>query len=496
MFTRKKGGAPGEKVDVGRAIGEMDTDVLKQVGGAAAEAGVKEGRKKMGYLKRMAMDKVADKVSGKAVLSEAETARREQGMAPLLAELKRQKEHTTLVSSAMEKQCEAGLPAALSIQEIANACPNQARTLVSQVCGSVAGLQKLYVMSMNQNVLGPIEEAAGVINTARMAKENYYEVRQVHDRALATFQGLQAKTESVKPDKLEKHQAAIADAKAKWEAATAAYNDSEAALKNAMSMATHKKGEVDKLVLKAVVEAELTEQSGIGESFAPVEAEIAKARAAAEAYAADCADKKAKLCDTSRYPTVGLATASVEDAQSAAAADEAEAVLSPTTPADDDEQGEDEPNPAAALAGSDVPMVDDPMAAAQPVKPPRPGSQTSSPTAGGGGGGELMEVSIAKGPKGFGFSTDDEGVITGAGGAAADAGVPAGSRIVAVGGVSVGSKADIIAQLHALALVRGRELRKRRAKELGPEVTSVQFTLKLSSAFGSAGAPADGNVAI
>jgi|EP01043_Picozoa_sp_COSAG02_P001414 hypothetical protein len=421
----------------------------------------------MGYLKRMAMDKVADKVSGKATLSEAETERREQVMAPMLAGLKQQKEHTNVVSTALQKHCNAGLPAALAIQELANACPNQARTLVSQVCGSVAGLQKLYVMSLNQNVLGPLEEAGEVINAAREAKENYYEQRQVHDRSLASFQGLQGKTEGIKPDKLEKHQAAMTDAKAKWEAATAAYNEAEAALKNAMNLATHKKGEVDKLVLKAVVEAELTEQAGIGESFQPVEAEIAKARDAAEAFAADCADKKQKLCNPSSYPTVGLATAAVEDAQAAAAADEAESVLSPTTPTDADEPDPYEANPMVTAAAAGGAIVDDPASALA--------SGSSAPA----GGADLKEVTIQKGPRGFGFSTDDEGVITGAGGPAADAGVPAGSRIVAVAGVAVGSKPEIIAQLRAL----------------GSDVVEVQFTLQLSSAFGSAGADG-GNVAI
>ena len=421
----------------------------------------------MGYLKRMAMDKVADKVGGKATLSEAENERREQVMAPMLATLKQQKEHTNRVSGALQKHCNAGLPAALAIQELANACPNQARTLVSQVCGSVAGLQKLYVMSLNQSVLGPLEEAIGVIGTAREAKENYYEQRQVHDRALASFQGLQGKTESVKPDKLEKHQAAMTDAKAKWEAATAGYNEAEAALKNAMNLATHKKGEVDKQMLKAVVEAELTEQAGIGESFQPVEAEIAKARDQAEAFAADCAAKKAKLCDPSSYPTVALATSAVEDAQAAAEADEAESVLSPTTPTEVDDPGPYQDNPMVTAAAGAGALVDDPASA--------PASASSADAR----GADLKEVTIQKGPKGFGFSTDDEGVITGAGGPAADAGVPAGSKIVAVAGVAVSSKPDIIAQLRAL----------------GSDVTEVQFTLQLSRAFGNAGA-ADGNVAI
>ncbi len=44
MFARKKGGAPGEKVDVGKAIGEMDKEVLKQVGGEIAQSGKKEVR--------------------------------------------------------------------------------------------------------------------------------------------------------------------------------------------------------------------------------------------------------------------------------------------------------------------------------------------------------------------------------------------------------------------------------------------------------------------
>ena len=95
------------------------------------------------------------------------------------------------------------------------------------------------------------------------------------------------------------------------------------------------------------------------------------------------------------------------------------------------------------------------------------------------GGKSLKEVTIKKGARGFGFSTDDEGVITGAGGPAAEAGVPAGSKIVAVAGVAVSGKPDIIAQLRVL----------------GSDVVEVQFTLQLSGAFGSAGAD-DGNVAI
>jgi predicted metalloprotease with PDZ domain len=119
---------------------------------------------------------------------------------------------------------------------------------------------------------------------------------------------------------------------------------------------------------------------------------------------------------------------------------------------------------AAAAGGA---IVDDPASALA--------SGSSAPA----GGADLKEVTIQKGPRGFGFSTDDEGVITGAGGPAADAGVPAGSRIVAVAGVAVGSKPEIIAQLRAL----------------GSDVVEVQFTLQLSSAFGSAGADG-GNVAI
>eukprot|EP01043_Picozoa_sp_COSAG02_P001413 COSAG02_NODE_30_length_50867_cov_66.594331_20_plen_89_part_00 len=42
MFRSKKGGAPGEKVDVGKALGEMDKEVLKQVGGEMAQTGKKE----------------------------------------------------------------------------------------------------------------------------------------------------------------------------------------------------------------------------------------------------------------------------------------------------------------------------------------------------------------------------------------------------------------------------------------------------------------------
>ena len=459
MFSRKKGGAPGEKHDVVKAVGEMDTDVLKQIGGQAADAGKKVGKKKMGYMKRMVQEKFDEKVTGKAMLSEAETQRRETGAEPVLAVLKKQKEHVSATLSAMERQLAAGEPAALSIQELANSCPNQARTLVTQVCGSVAGLNKLYAMTINQSVLVPLEEGAASVNTAREAKETYYELRQAHDRALANFQNVQSKTDKVKPEKLEKHQQAIAEAKAKWEQSTADYNASEAALFNACAIATHKKGEVDCVVMKAVVEAELTEQAGIEDSFRPVAEEIAKARAAAQVFEADCAEKMSKLCQPG--PVVSLANASVEDALTAAAADEADSVLSPTTPTPDDDEDD------GVDAGAVLDDIDVAGAAAAPAAAAVPA------------GGSTMQVTIQKGPKGFGFSTDEEGVITGAGGAAADAGVPAGSKIVAVAGVAVGGKGEIIGQLRAL----------------GPQVTEVEFTLLLSSAYGSAGAP-DGNVAI
>ena len=73
------------------------------------------------------------------------------------------------------------------------------------------------------------------------------------------------------------------------------------------------------------------------------------------------------------------------------------------------------------------------------------------------------ELVIEKWPKGFGFSTDDDCLVTGCGGAAADAGVTVGSVIVAVAGQSVASKADIVKQ------VRG----------LPPDTTEVAFVLQV-----------------
>ena len=449
MFKRKdKSGPAGAKVDVGDAIATLDTDQLKAVGADVAQAGKKEGKKKFGYLKRMAMDKLDEKTTGKAVLSDAETARRAEGVQPLLDELKRGKEHALNVERALEKHLATALPAMEAIHELAGVCAGYtqetkaAAVLVTQICGNVCGQSKLSAMSINENVLGPVEQATQAINDAREAKEAYYEARQGHDRALAAFQSLQGKTETVKPEKLEKHQAALAAAKTKWEQATAAYNETEAAVKNATNAALHKKGLTDATVLRALIEAEKTEATEIEESFKPAEAEIAKARAGAEQFYQDCFDKKAKLCDALQYPVVGLATAAVAEAAAVAAQDEAASVLSPReAPAEEGEPPpQAEPAPAPAAAG----------AAAL--------------------GGETRMVTIVKGPKGFGFSTDDSGVVTGSGGAAAEAGVPAGAKIVGVGGVAVGSKGEIIAQLRAL----------------GPEVTEVQFELQTSSAFGSA----------
>ena len=202
------------------------------------------------------MDKLDEKTTGKAVLSDAETARRAEGVQPLLDELKRGKEHALNVERALEKHLATALPAMEAIHELAGVCAGYtqetkaAAVLVTQICGNVCGQSKLSAMSINENVLGPVEQASEAINDAREAKEAYYEARQGHDRALAAFQSLQGKTETVKPEKLEKHQAALAAAKTKWEQATAAYNETEAAVKNATNTALHKKGLTDATVLR------------------------------------------------------------------------------------------------------------------------------------------------------------------------------------------------------------------------------------------------------
>ena len=103
--------------------------------------------------------------------------------------------------------------------------------------------------------------------------------------------------------------------------------------------------------------------------------------------------------------------------------------------------------------------------------PPPPAAPVPAPAAGNEGansgpnGGALITVQIEKRAKGFGFSTDNDGLVTGCGGAAEDAGVPVGSRIVKVNGGAVSSKADIVTQVRAL----------------DPSMKMVEFVMELPS---------------
>jgi hypothetical protein len=513
------------------ALAELDTDALGKAAGQAAEKGKKEGKKKLGYLKRMALDKFDEQTGAVAELDEAEIARREDGLGPIMRDLKQAKAHCVQIKDTAAEAIKHFVPAADSMQELANVCPCEARVLVSQICGGISGLARIYVDAVVQEVAQPVIQEIAAIDMAREAKEEYYEQRQRHDRALAAYQVLQAKTETIaQGPKMDKHEEVVEAAKVRWEQTIGDYDTAEMSFKNLMHQALHHKGCTDLIVFKNMAKCKLAEDSGIIESFAPATAELEKSRVAVQAIAGTMLEKCQYLMDEANLAKAVVQIEGLDltplplpaddeivanpmevyggggggGSSSVAAADGGGAAVGAAAAADapDFDSDSDE-------GGAELPAVPD------SAPPPIPGA--AAPPAAGAAGVVTVDYTISKGAKGFGFSTDDTGVVsrlttlmmgapvhatppwlprpvprdpaatsgtdvaahpparsaaaacvaqvTGSGGPAAAAGVPAGSRIVKVAGMPVNSKASIIEQL----------------RQLGAGATSVVFTVETTS---------------
>lgn len=88
-----------------------------------------------------------------------------------------------------------------------------------------------YVEALLRDMLPLLTQCGGEIDSARSAKEHYYDVKLEHDRALQKVQELESKsTDGLKPDKVEKHNNAVAEAKTKLIIATNDYDRGEVGL--------------------------------------------------------------------------------------------------------------------------------------------------------------------------------------------------------------------------------------------------------------------------
>lgn len=391
-------------------------------------------------------------------------------MAPIMQDLKIAKAHCIEMKSQGQAATKHFVPAADSLQAVANVCPCEARVIVSQICGAVSGLARMYVEGILKDVVSPVIEEIGAIDAAREKKEAYYEMRQRYDRALAHLQGLEEKTDTIPVGpKRDEHEEAIEEAKTKLQLATNEYDRAESAFKNFTHQALHHKACTDLTVFKAMAKCKLAEDSGILQSFEPATAELEKSRATAQANAQAIRDKCAYLLDDANLSAAAvqieglelqsLPIETVADNPMAAAA--AALDTSASAPVPTAEEGV----PEVGSTGDVPPAVPDTAPPPIPTSmAPTVQDESSSDN--------RVDFTITKGAKGFGFSTNDEGVITGSGGPAAAAGVPAGGRIVAVAGTAVDSKSAIIAQLQAL----------------GTGATSVVFTVQVPAS--AAGADA------
>ena len=423
MFKSKaKRGPTSDTVDgqvaVGQAFVELDGDALAQAGKAAASKGAKEGKKKLGYLKRMAMNKVDEKSGLVAALDETEVARREDGMGPIMDALKDAKAHCVNIKRAVEETSKTLVPEAESFKELAGVCPCEARNLVCQIFGACSGIARMHSSELLAQVAKPVIDEITAIDAAREAKEDYYEQRQNHDRRLAQLQQLQAKKETVEPAKLAEHDEVESDAKTKFQLAKNDYQRAEQTFTNFTHQALHHKSCTDVRVMKAMVAASKSDCDGIMQSFAPAKAELDKSRVQGAAMAKSFNEKLACILDPASVLSASIADelrggpplpldmdeAVTEGSPLALAAESVQPA--PAETAEVDVESDDGPGcpPPARL-----PPV--PLSAPPPIPDAAPPPVPAAAPFGGDGRGlmQSVEFDIPKGAKGFGFSTDEIG---------------------------------------------------------------------------------------
>ena len=236
----------------------------------AQEEAKKEGKKKLGYLKRQAQEK---QLAGKLTLEEPEEARR-AATAELLAALKQIKEHNLVLRENVGAVSMKHLPAIESLMVLANHCPSDAKALCMQVLGGCRAMSNSYVEAILRDITPELTECGASIDKARSAKEMYYDKKLAHDQALLKLQDFQNKTDGIKPEKLEKHQKAMDDAKTKWIIATNEYDRSEATCSNEARTAVHAKGCADISVAQKFVAAALADFASTLDTLGPASASI------------------------------------------------------------------------------------------------------------------------------------------------------------------------------------------------------------------------------
>jgi hypothetical protein len=211
----------------------------------AAEAGKKEGKKKMGYLARGVKSKYLEK-AGNLQLPAEEQRRREEDMQPLLDSLKTAKSSYAAVRGAAEKAiANSKASAAAQIDFALAVCDNDflkespaASALPSfqEAHHDLSKISAAFIETMQTRVLDPASNSVAAVDDARSKKERYYEERQNYDFALLKLQeGAKKMQEEQDPVKKEKATAEFTAAQAAFKEAEAPYRDAERVLAEAIA---------------------------------------------------------------------------------------------------------------------------------------------------------------------------------------------------------------------------------------------------------------------
>ena len=211
----------------------------------AAEAGKKEGKKKMGYLARGVKSKYLEK-AGNLQLPTEEQRRRVEHMQPLLDSLKTAKGSYAAVRAAAEKAiADSKASAAAQIDFALAVCDNDflkdspcATALPSfqEAHHELSKISATFIETMQTRVLDPAVNSVAGVDDARGKKEGYYEERQNYDFALLKLQEAAKKmSEEQDPVKKEKATADFTAAQVAFTSAEPPYRDAERVLAEAIS---------------------------------------------------------------------------------------------------------------------------------------------------------------------------------------------------------------------------------------------------------------------
>ena len=231
-----------------RAKAELEAAKLKtqEEAAKAAEAGKKEGKKKMGYLARGVKSKYLEK-AGNLQLPAEESRRRAEYMQPLLDSLKTAKGSYAGVRSAAEKAiANSKASAAAQIDFALAVCDNS--FLQDSPCASalpsfqeahheLSKISAAFIETMQKRVLEPAVNSVAAVDDARSKKEKYYEERQNYDFALLKLQeGAKKMQEEQDPVKKEKAVTEFTAAQAAFKESEPPYREAERVLAEAIAV--------------------------------------------------------------------------------------------------------------------------------------------------------------------------------------------------------------------------------------------------------------------